>query len=36
MERSYLQALGDALKIPQEVREEIERDIQQEKKALPG
>ncbi|EKY3198711.1 DUF533 domain-containing protein [Cronobacter turicensis] len=36
MERSYLQALGDALKIPQEVRDEIERDIQQEKKALPG
>ncbi|CBA31659.1 Inner membrane protein yebE [Cronobacter turicensis z3032] len=36
MERSYLQALGDALKIPQDVRDEIERDIQQEKKALPG
>lgn len=36
MERSYLSALGDALKIPQEVREGIEQDIQQQKQALPG
>lgn len=36
MERSYLNALGDALKIPQEVREGIEQDIQQQKQALPG
>ncbi|WP_058912072.1 tellurite resistance TerB family protein [Entomohabitans teleogrylli] len=36
MERSYLNALGDALKIPADVREEIERDIQQQKLALPG
>lgn len=35
MERSYLNALGDALKIPQEVREEIENDIREQKKALP-
>lgn len=35
MERSYLNALGDALKIPQEVREEIENDIHEQKKALP-
>ena len=34
MERSYLNALGDALKIPQEVRQEIENDLQQQKKAL--
>ncbi len=31
MERSYLNALGDALKIPQNVREEIEQDIKQQK-----
>ncbi|QMI05475.1 tellurite resistance TerB family protein [Citrobacter sp. RHB25-C09] len=36
MERSYLNALGDALKIPQEVREGIEQDLQQQKQALPG
>lgn len=34
MERSYLQALGDALKIPQDVRESIERDIRSEKQKL--
>ena len=34
MERSYLNALGDALKIPQEVREGIEKDIQQQKQTL--
>ncbi|MGY5368200.1 tellurite resistance TerB family protein [Enterobacter oligotrophicus] len=36
MERSYLNALGDALKIPQDVREGIEQDIQQQKQALQG
>ncbi|MEH0884763.1 tellurite resistance TerB family protein [Enterobacter sp. UNJFSC 003] len=36
MERSYLNALGDALKIPQEVREGIEQDIKQQKQALQG
>ncbi|AUJ81205.1 DUF533 domain-containing protein [Enterobacter cancerogenus] len=36
MERSYLNALGDALKIPQDVREGIEKDIQQQKQALAG
>lgn len=36
MERSYLDALGDALKIPTEVREGIEQDIRQQKQALPG
>ena len=36
MERSYLNALGDALKIPQDVREGIEKDIQQQKQALVG
>ncbi|EIO9088645.1 tellurite resistance TerB family protein [Salmonella enterica] len=36
MERSYLNALGDALKIPQEVRDGIEQDLQQQKQALPG
>ncbi|MEG5547979.1 tellurite resistance TerB family protein [Enterobacter wuhouensis] len=36
MERSYLNALGDALKIPQEVREGIEKDIQQQKQTLQG
>lgn len=34
MERSYLNALGEALKLPQEVREDIERDIQAQKQAL--
>lgn len=33
MERSYLSALGDALKIPQDVREAIQRDIAAEKAA---
>ncbi|MCU6425152.1 tellurite resistance TerB family protein [Enterobacter sichuanensis] len=36
MERSYLNALGDALKIPQDVREGIEQDIQEQKQALQG
>ncbi|EIX6264584.1 tellurite resistance TerB family protein [Salmonella enterica] len=36
MERSYLNALGDALKIPQKVRDGIEQDLQQQKQALPG
>lgn len=36
MERSYLNALGDALKIPQDVREGIEQDFKQQKLALPG
>ena len=36
MERSYLNALGDALKIPQDVREGIEQDIQQQKQTLAG
>ncbi|MBF4179531.1 tellurite resistance TerB family protein [Enterobacter sp. RHB15-C17] len=36
MERSYLNALGDALKIPQDVRDGIEQDIKQQKQALPG
>lgn len=34
MERSYLDALGDALKLPEDVREEIERDVQAQKQAL--
>ncbi|MGK0736823.1 uncharacterized membrane protein YebE (DUF533 family) [Yokenella regensburgei] len=34
MERSYLDALGDALNIPRTVREEIEQDIQRQKQAL--
>lgn len=34
MERSYLNALGDALKVPQDVREGIEQDLQQQKRAL--
>ena len=34
MERSYLNALGEALKLPQEVREDIERDIQAQKQAV--
>ncbi|WP_130835234.1 tellurite resistance TerB family protein [[Erwinia] mediterraneensis] len=33
MERSYLNALGDALKIPQDVRDGIEQDIKREKVA---
>jgi len=36
MERSYLNALGDALKIPHDVREGIERDIREQKQALQG
>lgn len=36
MERSYLNALGDVLKIPHDVREGIEKDIQAQKQALPG
>jgi uncharacterized membrane protein YebE (DUF533 family) len=35
MERSYLSALGDALKIPQDVREGIEADLKAQKQALP-
>ncbi|WP_437890307.1 tellurite resistance TerB family protein [Phytobacter sp. V91] len=35
MERSYLIALGDALKIPQDVRDGIEADLKQQKLALP-
>lgn len=34
MERSYLQALGDALKIPADVRQSIEKDIRAEKQKL--
>ncbi|KFC12824.1 inner membrane protein [Trabulsiella guamensis ATCC 49490] len=34
MERSYLNALGDALNIPQDVRTSIEQDLQQQKQAL--
>lgn len=36
MERSYLSALGDALKIPQDVRDGIQQDIQAEKSRLPA
>ncbi|HDR2622545.1 TPA: tellurite resistance TerB family protein [Enterobacter chuandaensis] len=36
MERSYLNALGDALKIPQDVREGIEKDIREQKRTLQG
>lgn len=36
MECSYLNALGDALKIPQDVRDGIEQDLKQQKQALPG
>ncbi|MEL4869023.1 DUF533 domain-containing protein [Pantoea agglomerans] len=36
MERSYLNALGDALKIPLDVRDGIERDIREQKQALQG
>jgi len=35
MEHSYLNALGDALKIPLDVREGIEQDLKQQKSALP-
>ncbi len=35
MERSYLKELGDVLKIPADVREDIEKDIRQEKQQLP-
>lgn len=35
MERSYLNALGDALKIPQDVRDGIEQDLKLQKQALP-
>lgn len=35
MERSYLTALGDALKIPADVREGIEADLKEQKRALP-
>lgn len=34
MERSYLTALGDALKIPQDVREGMESDLQKQKASL--
>lgn len=34
MERSYLNALGDELKIPQDVREGIEDEIKQQKQSL--
>lgn len=34
MERSYLNALGEALRLPVEVRSEIEQDIQAQKQAL--
>ncbi|WP_428943261.1 tellurite resistance TerB family protein [Pantoea sp. FN060301] len=34
MERSYLQALGDELKIPQDDRDSMARDIQEEKEKL--
>jgi uncharacterized membrane protein YebE (DUF533 family) len=34
MERSYLNALGDALNIPHEVREGIENDLKAQKQAL--
>ncbi|WP_147198424.1 tellurite resistance TerB family protein [Pantoea sp. CCBC3-3-1] len=36
MERSYLQALGDELKIPQDVRDSMAKDIQAEKAKLPA
>ncbi len=36
MERSYLNALGDELRIPQDVREGIEQDLKQQKLNLPG
>ncbi|HFF1622154.1 TPA: tellurite resistance TerB family protein, partial [Yersinia enterocolitica] len=34
MERSYLAALGDALKIPQDVRDGIEQDIREKKRSI--
>lgn len=34
MERSYLNALGDVLKIPLEIRRDIERDIQEQKQEV--
>ncbi|MGY5956646.1 tellurite resistance TerB family protein [Kosakonia sp. BK9b] len=34
MERSYLNALGDALKIPQDVRDGIEQDLKQQKDTI--
>ena len=34
MERRYLDELGEALKLPSEVRESIERDLQQQKQQL--
>ncbi|HDL6753159.1 TPA: DUF533 domain-containing protein, partial [Yersinia enterocolitica] len=34
MERSYLAALGDALKIPQDVRDGIEQDIREKKQSI--
>ena len=36
MERSYLTALGDALKIPQDVRDGIEKDLRAQKAQLPA
>ncbi|MEG4674346.1 tellurite resistance TerB family protein [Enterobacter cloacae] len=36
MERSYLNALGDALKITQDVRDGIEKEIREQKQALAG
>lgn len=36
MERSYLTALGDALKIPQDVRDGIENDLRGQKARLPA
>lgn len=33
---AILNALGDALKIPQDVRDGIEQDLKQQKQALPG
>lgn len=36
MERSYLQALGDELKIPQDVRDSMAQDIKAEKEKLPA
>jgi uncharacterized membrane protein YebE (DUF533 family) len=35
MERSYLSALGDALKIPQDVRDDIQQDLDAEKARQP-
>ncbi|MCZ4058257.1 DUF533 domain-containing protein [Pantoea sp. LMR881] len=36
MERSYLSALGDALKIPQDVRDDMQKNIVEEKARLPA